>query len=292
MRLELWGGVGMHRRPGRRRVSATRLPASGFAHRLDDLDRLAELGITRCAFRWSGRRYRARRRPSSTGAGPTSASRACATRHRARSPGLLHHGSGPALDQPARSRSSRSCWRVRRRGRRALSRIEHWTPVNEPLTTARFSGLYGHWYPHRRDDASFLRALVNQCRARCWRCGRSARRIPGAQLVQTEDLGKTFSTAAARLPGRAREPAALAQLRPALRPRRPRPSALGLILRERGVGEDELRAVPSGDGAPDIIGINHYLTSERFLDQRVELYPGTPAAATAATAMPTSRRCA
>src|SRR3712207_8890412 len=36
--------------------------------------------------------------------------------------------------------------------------VEDWTPVNEPLTTARFSALYGHWYPHARDDVSFARS--------------------------------------------------------------------------------------------------------------------------------------
>src|SRR3546814_8465853 len=41
--------------------------------------------------------------------------------------------------------------------------IESWTPINEPLTTARFSALYGHWYPHRKDPISFSRALMNQC---------------------------------------------------------------------------------------------------------------------------------
>ena len=35
--------------------------------------------------------------------------------------------------------------------------VEDFTPVNEPLTTARFSGLYGHWYPHGRDDLTFAR---------------------------------------------------------------------------------------------------------------------------------------
>ena len=42
--------------------------------------------------------------------------------------------------------------------------IEVWTPVNEPLTTARFSGLYGHWYPHGRDDRPSSR-LVNHAAA-------------------------------------------------------------------------------------------------------------------------------
>ena len=36
------------------------------------------------------------------------------------------------------------------------------TPVNEPLTTARFGALYGHWYPHARDARSFARALMVQ----------------------------------------------------------------------------------------------------------------------------------
>ena len=37
-----------------------------------------------------------------------------------------------------------------------------WTPVNEPLTTARFSGLYGIWYPHASNEGAFWRALANQ----------------------------------------------------------------------------------------------------------------------------------
>ena len=40
-----------------------------------------------------------------------------------------------------------------------------------------------------------------------------------------------------------------------------------------GVSETDLEFFLDGDGAPDIIGINHYLTSERFLDQRLQRYP-------------------
>jgi aspartyl/glutamyl-tRNA(Asn/Gln) amidotransferase C subunit len=42
--------------------------------------------------------------------------------------------------------------------------LEWYTPVNEPLTTARFSGLYGVWYPHARDDRSFARMLIKLLR--------------------------------------------------------------------------------------------------------------------------------
>ena len=75
--------------------------------------------------------------------------------------GLVHHGSGPphtSLVDPgfatglaafARAAAERYPW------------VDAWTPVNEPLTTARFSGLYGFWYPHGRDAASISRALLN-----------------------------------------------------------------------------------------------------------------------------------
>jgi dTDP-4-dehydrorhamnose reductase len=33
--------------------------------------------------------------------------------------------------------------------------VDSYTPVNEPLTTARFSGMYGHWYPPGRDGFTF-----------------------------------------------------------------------------------------------------------------------------------------
>jgi dTDP-4-dehydrorhamnose reductase len=41
-----------------------------------------------------------------------------------------------------------------------------------------------------------------------------------------------------------------------------------------GIGWDEIDSFAGGEARPDILGINHYLTSERFLDHRVDLYPG------------------
>src|SRR5436853_1116903 len=62
--------------------------------------------------------------------------------------GLLHHGSGPAytslLDPDFPARLADYAARVADR----YPWISTWTPVNEPLTTARFSGLYGHRFPH------------------------------------------------------------------------------------------------------------------------------------------------
>jgi len=109
--------------------------------------------------------------------------------------GLVHHGSGPRdtdlLDPAFPERLAAYAGAVARR----YPWVEEYTPVNEPLTTARFSALYGHWYPHRRDDLGFARALLTQCRAVVLAM-RAIREVnPAARLVQTDDLGKTYGTA-------------------------------------------------------------------------------------------------
>src|SRR5690606_13888617 len=40
-----------------------------------------------------------------------------------------------------------------------------------------------------------------------------------------------------------------------------------------GISEDELKWFVDHPTPPDIIGINHYITSDRYLDQRVARYP-------------------
>jgi len=65
--------------------------------------------------------------------------------------GLLHHGSGP--HEPGDSDFPEKLTEFAR----AVAQLSvggQLHPVNEPLTTARFSGLYGHWYPHGRDGPS------------------------------------------------------------------------------------------------------------------------------------------
>jgi dTDP-4-dehydrorhamnose reductase len=189
--------------------------------------------------------------------------------------GLLHHGSGPRytdlLDPDFPNKLADYAARVAQR----YPWIGLWTPVNEPLTTARFSALYGHWYPHRRDYPSFLRALVNQClgTAAAMRAVRAVN--PAARLVQTEDFGKTFSTAP--LAHQARHENERRWLSfDLLCGRVGEGHPLWRFLRDAGIGEAELETLAAGDGRPDILGINHYLTSERFLDHRLHLYPDHP----------------
>ena len=186
--------------------------------------------------------------------------------------GLLHHGSGPrdtSLVDPAFPR------RLADYAARVAERypwVEDWTPVNEPLTTARFSGLYGHWYPHGRDERTFARALVGQCQAvaAAMRAIRSA--IPGARLIQTEDLAKVHSTPALRHQAaheNERRWLTFDLLCGRVGPEHP----LWGPLVGWGIDPGELEAFVAEPTPPDVLGIDHYVTSERFLDERLERYP-------------------
>ncbi|WP_419951337.1 family 1 glycosylhydrolase [Methylobacterium sp.] len=186
--------------------------------------------------------------------------------------GLLHHGSGPrytSLLDPALPRLLEDyAGSVARR----FPWLRDVTPVNEPLTTARFSGLYGHWYPHLRSEAVFLRMVVNQCKATLLAMRAIRRVIPDARLVQTEDIGRTFSTPAlANQAAYENERRWLSLDLLCGRVDRTHPWFRRLI--DHGVPLDDLALLGEGEGAPDIIGVNHYLTSERYLDGRLGAYP-------------------
>ncbi|HEX8610959.1 MAG TPA: family 1 glycosylhydrolase [Telluria sp.] len=186
--------------------------------------------------------------------------------------GLVHHGSGPrhtcltdpefatGLAEYAGAVAARYPW------------INDYTPVNEPLTTARFSGLYGLWYPHGRDDSTFLKALLIQCRATVLAM-RAIRLVnPHARLVQTDDLGKTYST-----PDMARCATFYNERRwlawDLLCGRVDPEHALWSYMMRHGADPAELLWFRDNPCPPDIIGVNYYVTSERWLDHRVERYP-------------------
>jgi dTDP-4-dehydrorhamnose reductase len=248
------------------------LDATGFANRLDDLDRLASLGIqrlrfpllwertaprepTQCDWRWSAPRIE---RLQQLGVEPIA--------------GLVHHGSGPRytslIDEGFPSKLAAYAGAVARR----YPTLKAWTPINEPVTTARFSGLYGHWYPHHRSDRSFVRALLNQIHGTV-AAMRAVREVnPAAELVQTDDLGHTTCT-----PAMASTAAFYNERRwlgydllcGSVDPGYP----LWPYLLQHGATEAELWALVERPCPPDILGINAYVTSERFLDERLDHYP-------------------
>jgi dTDP-4-dehydrorhamnose reductase len=269
--LELWGGA---------ECTIVRLgdawrdqsAETGHAGRPDDIDRIAELGIRTVRFPILWEKV-APERPDRLDFAWTD-DRLARLRERGIDviAGLVHHGSGPAytglLDPAFPGKLADYAARVAER----YPWIRRWTPVNEPLTTARFSALYGHWYPHRRDYPAFLRAVIGQCLATVEAMAAIRSAIPGAQLVQTEDLGKTFSTAPLRSQAAHENERRWLSL-DLLCGRVDERHGFWEFLTGAGITHDELERLGRGDGTPDLIGINHYLTSERFLDHRLHLYP-------------------
>ncbi|HEY0134972.1 MAG TPA: family 1 glycosylhydrolase [Nannocystis sp.] len=268
--LELWGGVECtHNRVGD--TYLCQLARSGHDRRLADLDAIAALGLKTLRYpllwertaprgldtadwRWTDERFN---RLRELGISPIA--------------GLVHHGSGPVdthlLDPAFPRRLAAYAGAVARR----YPWISAYTPINEPLTTARFSGLYGHWYPHQRRDAAFVRALLHQCQATA-AAMRAIRVVnPEARLVVTEDLGMTLSTP--RLAYQANFENERRWLSfDLLCGRVDRNHPLHGYLLRHGARPDELAAL-ADEPPPDLLGVNHYVTSVRFLDQRVRRYP-------------------
>jgi dTDP-4-dehydrorhamnose reductase len=269
--LELWAGpeCTVNRVGNRWRDQAA---LTGFSTRTEDLDRLASLGVAcvRLPVLWE--RIAGQRPGQFDWCWSDDAMDRLRSLGLRAIVGLLHHGSGPPftdlLDPRFRELFADFARRVAERYPDQLA----WTPINEPLTTARFSCLYGHWYPHRRDDRSFVRALLNQVQATVAAMQAIREVIPGAQLVQTDDLGFTRST-----PGLTEQAAFDNERRwmafDLLCGRIDVAHPLRGFLRDNGAGDDELDALCQAPCPPDVFGINAYVTSERFLDERLELYP-------------------
>jgi dTDP-4-dehydrorhamnose reductase len=186
--------------------------------------------------------------------------------------GLVHHGSGPRHTSLVSPDFAEKLADYAGAVARRYPWVEYWTPVNEPCTTARFSGLNGVWYPHGDSEDLFIRALVNQCRAVVLSM-RAIRAVnPGAKLVQTDDLSRTYGTPEmAEIANFFNERRWLAwdMLCGKIDPGH----ALWDYLLENGAEADELLWFKENTCPPDVIGVNYYITSERWLDHRAERYP-------------------
>ncbi|MFN3877257.1 MAG: UDP-galactopyranose mutase [Brevundimonas sp.] len=187
--------------------------------------------------------------------------------------GLVHHGSGPRwadLTTPdfatglaafAGLVAARYPW------------VRDWTPVNEPLTTARFSCLYGHWSPHQRDDKAFWNALLNQIDATAAAMTSIRTVTPDARLIQTEDFGHVTATPPCD-PQAEFENLRRYMTWDLLAGRVDAAHPLRAMLDDMGHSE-RLDRLCDETCPADLIGMNAYVTSDRFLDHRLELH--TPA---------------
>jgi dTDP-4-dehydrorhamnose reductase len=269
--LELWGGIECTvNRIGDRYVDQVIL--TGHQQRLDDLDRFADLGIRtlRYPVLWERVVPADRAQPDWS----WTDERLARLRELGIRPivGLCHHGSGPRwtglldpefphhLARFARAVSERYPW------------VDAYTPINEPLTTARFAALYGHWHPHARDERQMMCALIHQCRA-VQLAMREIRQVnPDAQLVQTEDLGRVWSTPPLRYQADYENERRWLSL-DLLCGRVGEDHSLWRHLMWLGLNRAELDPFLEQPCPPDIIGGNYYVTSERFLDHRRRRYP-------------------
>ncbi|HZX31369.1 MAG TPA: family 1 glycosylhydrolase [Rhodocyclaceae bacterium] len=268
--VELWGGVECTvARVGDRYID--QVVATGHQDRISDLDRFAALGLKamrypvlweriapdrpdRCDWSWTDERLA---RLRDLGIRPIL--------------GLVHHGSGPRYTSLADPGFARGLAEFAARVAERYPWAEDWTPVNEPLTTARFSGLYGHWYPHGRDARTFFRLLMNELEGT--RLAMDAIRAvnPLARLIQTDDLGRTWATPPLQYQAdfeNERRWLGWDLLTGGVGADHP---LLDYLL-GNGITEEELADWQANPCPPDIIGINHYLSSERFLDHRMDSY--------------------
>ena len=269
--LQLWGGLECTVNRVRDEYF-NQLDRNGHVQRADDIARFASLGIR--AIRYPVLWERTAPDGLATADWHWADQRLLALRQAGITPiaGLVHHGSGPrhtSLTDPAFATqladyagavAARYPW------------LTYYTPVNEPLTTARFSGLYGLWYPHGRDDRTFIQALLTQCRAVVLSM-RAIRKInPDAKLVQTDDLGKTYSTPEmACVAGFYNERRWLAWdlLCGMVDPEH----TMWRYLADTGIDLADILWFRDNPCPPDIIGVNYYVTSERWLDHRPARYP-------------------
>jgi dTDP-4-dehydrorhamnose reductase len=271
-RLEVWGGIECTIN----RVGETyfdQLHRTGHLGRPDDLDRFAQLGIKAIRYPVLWEHIAPNGLDDANWSWPDRQLKRLRELDIRPIVGLIHHGSGPRdtdLNDPgfperlaafAEAVSRRYPW------------IEDYTPVNEPLTTARFSSLYGHWYPHHRDDRSFARALLGQAKAVVLAMQRIRQVNPAARLVQTDDLGRTYSSDALQYQAdfeNERRWLTFDLLTGTLTAER----SMWHWLRQCGISESELDWFETNRSVPDVMGVNTYLSSERFIDERTALYPG------------------
>ena len=154
--------------------------------------------------------------------------------------------------------------------------IEDYTPVDEPLLTSRYCGLYGLWAPHGRDERTFGRAFLHSLQATVLAM-RAIRAVnPRARLVQTEDHGFVSCS-----PGLEVQAEFQNQLRWAtfdvLTGKVDESHALyWYFVDVCRISPDELalfREQPEGACPPDIIGLNHDVAGDRHLDLDVDAWP-------------------
>jgi dTDP-4-dehydrorhamnose reductase len=268
---ELWGGIECTiNRIGN--VFRDQLHYAGHYYRNDDIAHIAALGISKLRYpvlwerhqpeeygpinwQWADKQLRSIRDHGIT---PIA--------------GLVHHGSGPAFTDLINEQFPYQLAAYAAKVAQRFPWLDYYTPVNEPLTTARFSGLYGFWYPHHRDEHSFVTILLQQVKAVILSMEAIRKINPLAKLVQTEDLSKTHSTPLLSYQAEFENQRRWLTY-DLLCGRFNTHHFFWNYFIQLGIPEKDLYFFSDHYCPPDIMGFNYYVTSERYLDEKLHRYP-------------------
>lgn len=259
--IELWASP----EPTIARISENvwrdQLAETGHDGRLEDIDLIAGLGVAatrypvlweRGDFAWARRRLE-RLRERGVEAIVT----------------LLHHGSGPPHTSLVDPQFPHLFAEYAGAAAREFPWVHRWTPINEPLTTARFATLYGHWYPNLRDDRAFGLAITNEARAIQLAVERIRAHIPDAEFMITEDLqGFRATDAAAEHDAAFYRERSFLSLELVMGRVTPEHALWRYLTKTAAVPAATLREIAEHAVHPSVVGWNWYPYSERVLSRR------------------------
>lgn len=269
--VEIWGGVEC----SVVRIKDTvhdQLIMNGHEDRIEDLDLFADLGIKKLRYPLLWEKYISQKEQffelhdkrlaklRSLGITPIA--------------GLLHHGSGPfdtdMLKPDFPELLAEFAFTIAKR----FPFIEYYTPINEPLTTARFSGLYGIWYPHKKEDYDFVRMYLNEMKGIILAMERIRQVNPNAKLIQTEDIARVHSTKKLNYQANLENQRTWLTY-DILTGRFKSGHPFWNYFLETGILLEDLMFFEKNYCIPDICGFNYYVTSERLLDDNIGEYPNS-----------------
>ena len=268
---EVWGGIECTINRVRNNFF-DQLHYSGHYYREDDIEQIAQLGIKKLRYPILWEKHQPEKNEHIDWIWITNQLKKIKEKNIDVIAGLVHHGSGPVYTSLADEKFPDLLAEYARKVAEQFPWIEYYTPVNEPLTTARFSGLYGIWYPHQNNSKAFTQMLLNEMKGTVLAMKEIRKVNPNAKLIQTEDLGKTYSTKKLKYQAdfeNERRWLTFDLLCGKVNKNHP----LWDHLKWLNIPEKELEFFQENSCMPDVFGFNHYLTSERYLDHRLHLYP-------------------
>ena len=269
--LELWGGIECTINRVKHQYF-DQLEYAGHYNRITDLDHLASLGITKLRYPVIWEKHQPEQETNIDWARTEEYLNRLRALNITPIAGLVHHGSGPKYVNFYDGSFEQGLADYAEKVAKQFPWLEYFTPVNEPLTTARFCGLYGHWYPHKTSDYDFFKVLLSECKATVLAMKAIKRVIPNAKLVQTDDLGKCHSTPLLKYQADFENERRWLSY-DLLCGKLTSDKLMWKYMGQVGIKAEELSFFLEQIFPPDICGFNYYLTSERFLDEDLQKYP-------------------